>query len=234
MLTSNVIHRIYRIKYKDRAGTCFTIDEGNHRYLITAKHIVKNITDTDTIQIERNNKWEDRVVNLIGHGTGSIDISVLTGDFLTGDRYFLVDHLPLPADENGLILSQNVFFIGFPNVVVSTQKTSPELLELNRTFPLPIARQGIVSWMHKDFILIDAHGNTGFSGASVLFKSSEGGPYSIAAVISNRKDDIKPVYETELQAKNDSRQKEQIIGYYRDNAGIITAYSIKHALNLIN
>ena len=233
MLTAEVIHRIYRIKYKDRVGTCFTIDEGGQRYLITAKHIVKNITGTDIIQIDRNNKWEDREVNLIGHGTESIDISVLTGDFLTNNPFFSVDHLPLPIGGS-IALSQDIFFIGFPNVVIDTQKTSPEFLQLNRTFPLPIARQGIVSWMDKDSILIDAYGNTGFSGSPVICKSSENNKPAVTAVIANRKDEIKPVYKTELQAKNDSRQEDHIIGYYRDNSGIITAYDIKHALNLIN
>ncbi len=228
MLTTNVIHRIYRIKYRDRAGTCFTIDEGSQRYLITAKHIVKNIKDTDIVQIEKNNEWEDIEVNLIGHGTKSIDISVLTGNLS-----FSVDY-PFPASEGGLILSQNVFFAGFPNVAVVAQKTSPEFLKLNRNFPLPTVKQGIVSSMHNDFIWIDAHGNKGFSGAPVVFKPDKSNLWFVAAVISNHKDEIKPVYKTELQAHNDGGNGIKPIGYYRDNSGIITAYSIKHALNLIN
>jgi S1-C subfamily serine protease len=228
MTTANVIHRVYRIKYKDRVGTCFTIDKGSQRYLITAKHIVKNMKDSDIIQIEFNNEWINREANLIGHGDGSIDISVLTSDLS-----FSVDH-PLPPSDAGLILSQNVFFIGFPTVVVGSQKTSPQFLELNRNFPLPIVRQGIVSWMHNDFILIDAHGNIGFSGAPVVFKPTGSDLYSVAAVIAKRADEIKPVYKTPLQADNDGGNGIKPIGYYRDNSGIITAYSIKHALNLIN
>ncbi len=228
MITSNVIHRIYRIKYGDRPGTCFTIDESGHRYLITAKHIVENIKNPDIVQIEHNNEWEDVRVNLIGHATGSIDISVLTGDLS-----FSVDH-PFPARKGDFALSQDVWFVGFPGVVVKRKKTSPSFLKLNRNFPLPIVRQGIVSWMHDDFILIDAHGNTGFSGSPVVFKPNGSDLYSVAAVIANREEEVKPVYETKLQAHNDGGNGIKPIGYYRDNSGIITAYSIKHALNLIN
>ncbi|RKU14647.1 hypothetical protein C6501_07835 [Candidatus Poribacteria bacterium] len=228
MITLNVIHRIYRIKYGDGTGTCFVIDEGGHKYLITAKHIVKNIKNPDTIKIENDNGWIDVKVNLIGHATGSIDISVLTGDlsFSSND--------PLFVRKGPLALSQDVWFVGFPNTRIQPHKTSPSFLELNRNFPLPMLRQGIVSWMHDDFIWIDAHGNIGSSGSPVVFKPNGSDLCFVIAVISKRTEEIKPVYETELQAKNDDSIGIAPIGYYRENSGVITAYSIKHALNLIN
>ena len=127
LITSNVIHRIFRIKYENGVGTCFTIDEGNQRYLITAKHIVENIVDHDTVEIYYNNNWENLEVNLIGHGSTGIDISVLTGDLS-----FSVDH-PLPASMAHLCYSQDVYFLGFPNIV-NIDKLAPSIQKMNNNF----------------------------------------------------------------------------------------------------
>ena len=225
MITSNVLQRIFRIKYGDRIGTCFTIDEGNQRYLITAKHIVENIADRDTVEIYYNGNWANLKTNLIGHGSGDTDISVLTGDLS-----FSVDH-PFLASMAHLCYSQDVYFLGFPNVV-DIDKLAPSIQKLNRNFPLPIARRGIVCWMNEDYILLDGQGNKGFSGGPVVFKPSKSNLYSVAGIIVNYEPEIKPVYETELEAKMNGGGKKPV-GYYRDNSGIITAHSIKHVLNLI-
>ncbi len=225
MITANVLQRIFRIKYGNGVGTCFTIDEGNQRYLITAKHIVENIADHDTVEIYFNGNWENLKVNLIGHGSTGIDISVLTGDLS-----FSVDYPFIPS-INGLCYAQDVYFLGFPNVV-NIDKLASSIQKMNRNFPFPIARKGIVCWINEDYILVDGHGNKGFSGGPVVFKPSGSDLYSVAGIIVKYQPEIKPVYGTELEAKNNGGGNRPV-GYYRDNSGIITAHSIKHALNLI-
>ena len=59
MITSNVIERTFRINYKGRGGTCFTITVEDEMYLITARHIVKEIKGSDVVQIYRDGKWEE-------------------------------------------------------------------------------------------------------------------------------------------------------------------------------
>ena len=226
MIPSNVIQRTYRIEYRGRQGTCFTINEGNDRYLVTARHIVRGIGMYDIVKIYHNNEWKNLRVNLIGHGGGTIDLSVLTGDLS-----FSVDH-PFPASMKNLYYSQDVYFLGFPNVV-NVDKLAPSIQKLNSDYPFPVTRRAIVSWMNDDYILLDGHGNAGFSGGPVVFKPSNSDLYSVAGVVVKYEPEIKPVYETELEANMNGGGKKPV-GYYRDNSGIITAYSINHALNLIN
>ena len=226
MITTNVFQRVFRIEYGGRYGTCFTIDEGNDRYLITAKHIVEEIADCDIVKIYHDGKWKNVRVNLIGHGKRSVDLSVLTGNLSFSVNY------PLPANMGNLAYAQDVYFLGFPNVV-NVDDSAPSIQKINRNFPLPIARRAIVAWLNDDYILLDGQGNRGFSGGPVVFKPSGSNLYSVAGVIVNYAPEIKPVYATELQAKIEGGGQKPI-GYYRDNSGIITAYSIKHALDLIN
>ena len=54
MITSNVIHRVFKIQYEDSEGTGFTIDVEGCEYLITAKHIVESLTGAGTIGMFSN------------------------------------------------------------------------------------------------------------------------------------------------------------------------------------
>ena len=227
MITSNVIHRTFRINYKGNMGTCFTITIENKMYLITARHIVEEITGFDCVEIYYDGKWAKVRVNLIGHTSKSVDISVLTGNLS-----FSVDH-PLPASCAGLCYGQDVYFLGFPNVIDINEESS-QVRELNRNFPLPVAKHAIVSCLvNKNHDWIDGYANPGFSGGPVVFKPGDSNDYHVAGVIVNCKPEIFPVYETELQAKNGGGLGSKIVGYYRGNSGTITVSNIERAVDLI-
>ena len=221
MITANVIQRTFRIKYKNRSGTCFIIDRGEYQYMITAKHIVEEITNSDIVELYHEKEWKSLHVDLIGHGKGNIDLSVLTGDFS-----FSVDY-DFPTSTDGLSYGHDVYFLGFPSIV--NIDTSAQVI--NNNFPFPIARKAVVCGMDNDYILLDGRGNKGFSGGPVIFKPNNKDLYSVAGVVSKGVDEIKPVYKTELQAKGENIEP---IGYYRENSGIVTVYFIKHAIDLID
>ena len=44
MITSNFIHRIFRIKCGEFMGTGFTIDVDGKQYVVTAKHVVNGFS----------------------------------------------------------------------------------------------------------------------------------------------------------------------------------------------
>lgn len=227
MITSNVIHRTFRINYKGNIGTCFTITVENEMYLITARHIVEEIRDRDFVQIYYCGEWVNLEVALIGHTSKSIDISVLTGNLS-----FSVDH-PLPASGAGLCYGQDVYFLGFPNVVDINDESSL-VRELNRNFPLPIVKHAILSCLvNKNHDWIDGYANPGFSGGPVVFKPSGSNDYHVTGVIVNCKPEIFPVYKTELQAKNGGGLGSEIVGYHRGNSGTITVSKIERAIDLI-
>lgn len=223
MIPSNVIQRTFRIKYKRRAGTCFTVTVDNEKYLITARHIVKEITGLDFVGIYHDGEWVRLAVNLIGHTSPLVDISVLTADLSFSSN------APMPASRDDLFYGQDVYFLGFPHVVDVDQSSS----EINRNFPIPIVKHPIFSGVGNDnHFFVDGYGNRGFSGGPLVFKPINSKDYQVAGVIIKYDPEITPVYETELEAKNDGSGKPPI-GYFRGNSGIITASWIKHAIDLI-
>ena len=228
MITANVIEKTFRIKYKGRVGTCFTITVDNEKYLITARHIVEEIADVDIVSIYHDSEWVKIPVYLIGHTSKSVDISVLIADL-----YFSSND-PLPASRSGLAYGQDVYFLGFPNVVDIDQASS-SAMEMNRNFPLPIVKHAIFSGVGNDnHFFIDGYGNPGFSGGPLIFKpiGRDNDNYQVTGVIINYKPEIIPVYETELQAKNDGGGTKPI-AYFRGNSGTITVSWIQRAIDLI-
>ena len=122
-------------------------------------------------------------------------------------------------------MAQQVFFLGFPLGLTGSGE------EINRKFPLPLVKTGIVSAI--DFtppykFWIDGHNNLGFSGGPVVFmphelKQSGSAEYKIAGVIRGYWPSREKVY-------GNSNQE---IGYVRENSGIILAHGINHAVDLI-
>ena len=47
MITSNVIHRTFHIRYRNGTGTAFAIDRDGRQYLITARHLVEGVAAGD-------------------------------------------------------------------------------------------------------------------------------------------------------------------------------------------
>ena len=42
-VTTNILRRTFRMRHRDKCGTCFTVDVDNRRYLVTARHLVETI-----------------------------------------------------------------------------------------------------------------------------------------------------------------------------------------------
>ena len=222
MVTANAILRTFRIKYKERIGTCFIIDKNTNRYMITAKHIVKDIASHDTIQIYYDKHWKDLPVNLMAHCRKDIDISVLSGSFDFVEAY------DLNVGTDKLAVGQDVYILGFPDIV---DINKIRLIEQDK-YPYPVERKTILSAVEDDKIILDGYANKGFSGGPVIFKSYGSSTLSVAAVISRTPVDIKPVYRHELNTKNEDSN--DIIGYFRQESNFLYAYLIKHAVDLID
>ena len=215
--TANVLQRTFQLKFDDSQGTCFTIDIDNRQYIVTAKHLVKTIADRTTLEIKHEEVWKNLEVNLVGHCEGEIDISVLATGIQLSPTH------PLPAGDMGMVvLGQDVLFLGFPYGIATN------VGETNRDFPVPLVKKAIVSAFDtppRRSFLLDGHNNPGFSGGPVVFSQVEKSStdLSVAGVISG--------YQRELESVYMEEQKTPLA--YRSNTGIIIAYSIKHAVDLI-
>lgn len=211
MITANFIHRIFRIKCGDSVGTGFVVDVDGKQYLVTAKHVIQAFDTTVGLEVFSNDVWVPVPANLVAHGEGGVDISVLAPS-----SAMTPPNLPVIVGSDGVVYGQDVYFLGFPYGVLSN------VVFGSSGHPLPLVKKALLSSFAGDAFLLDGHNNPGFSGGPVIFGRG-GAPNCIAAVISGYRFSPEPVFleqdKTELT--------------YRQNTGIIIAYKIEFALALI-
>ncbi len=215
MITFNVIDRIFAIKYGDAIGTCFTIDVDKKQYIVTARHVVNKIKDNEKIYICHENTWKPITIRLVGHAEGTIDVSVISINSLLSPNY------PLDPSMDNLSYGQDVYFLGFP------YGFSANYGEFSRNLPIPFVKKAIVSCViNNDGIIeiyLDGHNNPGFSGGPVVFKEQNKRDFKVAGIISGYFPEDKPIYQN----------NQELPLTYKYNTGIIIAFSIKHAIDLI-
>ena len=175
------------------------------------------------IHLRNNKEWCYCPIELVGHSEKEIDISVFSPY-----KQISPSH-PLNTTQGGLMLAQEVYFLGFPHNIQLKHEIYDEidenLYKINNGYPMPFVKKAIVSLVgHKDYIMLDGHNNSGFSGGPVI--SYIGNEITVIGVISRYHNEKQPVYGIE-------EQKEQLIGECETNSGIIYASNIQHALDLI-
>ena len=210
MITTNIVQRTFRIR-STQEGTCFTIDVDDRQYIVTAQHLVEKVVGQNSVKIMQEKKWKGLQVKLVGHCEGEVDISVLAADIQISPTY------PLNPTLGGIILGQDVYFLGFPYSLKS------DVGSINRNFPLPLVKKAIVSLVAErgHYILLDGHNNPGFSGGPVVFHpNNRGNDFCVAGVVAGYRHACDPVYKNKKQ-----KQNEIPIGYYKSNTGIIVTYS---------
>ena len=125
----------------------------------------------------------------------------------------------LATTKDGLGLAHDVYFLGFPYDLISEFSSS-----INEDFPIPFVKKAIVSQFYKDCIMLDGHNNPGFSGGPIVFyPKPNSNDLSVVGVVSGYRFERETVYQNEKQTSLT----------YKANTGIIVAYGIEHALNLI-
>lgn len=213
-VSRNALQRTFRIQYGQATGTCFVIDILGRQYLISAAHVIPSQEHSITVQIRRDGKWEDLACKLVGVGKVA-DVIVL----LPERR--LIDTDPLEPQSDGITLSQDVFFLGFPFGLES------DLGHLNNGYPIPLVKKACVSAIEtvdKSIpILLDGHNNPGFSGAPVVWGYPNRGTQYVLGIVSGYRYDSNPVLT----------QTGQTEFFVKDNTGIISVYSIRTAMALI-
>lgn len=214
--TTNILQRTFLIRCGETIGTCFTIDVHNRQYIITARHVGASISGPSTVKLQHEGVWKDLAVRLVGHGLEEVDVTVLATDLQLSPTH------PLPAGLEGISLGQDVLFLGFPYGLTN------EAGQINRNFPLPLVKHGIVSAMllkEVKTILLDGHNNPGFSGGPVVCEVMKGQSkeLTVIGVISGYRHEPKAIYQDRIVTT---------LKYY-ENTGIVIVFGIEHALDLI-
>jgi S1-C subfamily serine protease len=218
MVPANALQRTFRIRYGESSGTCFTVDVDARQYIVTARHVVTGIAGNAQVRLWHDASWKALPCEVVGVGSGNVDIAVLA------PSRAISPSLSLPATTDGMFLSQDAFFLGFPFGLHA------EVGELNANFPIPLVKKACVSMMslHRDgekFMLLDGHNNPGFSGGPVIY-AIHGDPRNVrvAGVVSGYRFEWDKVYVGENETDFS----------FKYNTGIVIAYSILHAVDLIH
>lgn len=212
MVTNYILQRVFNIFCGGKSGTCFTVDVDGRQYIVTAHHLVEEIEGQGTVQIASNKTRKKIHVEVIEH-VETQDISVLTAT-----NWHSPSH-PLHVTLEGTVLSQEVFFLGYPYGISSGGE------HLNNGFPVPVVKRAIFSTPCIDehgLFCLDGHNNEGFSGGPVV--RMEGPEVFVIGVISGYLAMNKEVYD----AKN-KKTKNKII----ENTGIVHAYPSDVAVGII-
>ena len=218
-------------KNRFASGTCFTINVDNRQYIITAQHlfICKDEHDYwefrgDSIDIKFNKRWNPIPIRIIGHCEQEIDISVLTAQIPLP----ILGGFEFPTETNGIWYGDEMYFLGFPH---------GREADIGANIPFAILKSAKVSAGNLDYLLLDGHNNSGFSGGPVVYKKTqlispkEGGlsmrggpnPLLFAGVVSGyfEEEVAGDLIQTNVGVKS------------KVNSGMMLVYRIEHALALI-
>jgi S1-C subfamily serine protease len=219
-ITANVLQRTYQLRFGDHQGSGFTLDVDGHQYLITAKHLVDGIKDKSALFIRQGGRWDLLNVTRIPGIPDEVDIAVL----LPGRQVSLP--LPLEAHSDGILLGQELYFLGFPYDLADSA------FALFDGSPVPFAKKGICAAFYRahpdkpgsGILALDAINNPGFSGGPVLVQDAPNRLHVCAVVASYR-------YQPEPVFQHDKPTSDLTV---HANTGIMFAYAIDYALEAIH
>ena len=220
MVQGEILSRVLRIRYNSSLGTAFTIESHGEQFLVTAKHIFGDtaLPSSAIIGLLLGEDYQLFDVDIRYPSNQVVDIAVIR---LKVPQYLTPTYDNINSTE-GLILGQDVFFLGFPFEYDSILQGYP-----NRERPLPFIKKACMSAILKDSaktILLDGINNPGFSGGPVCFKKigSMETTMRILGVVSAYRTERQPLLNI---VGSDTR------GYYvPTNTGIILVYDIKNAI----
>jgi hypothetical protein len=213
MLPMEVADRTLHLSFGDGNGTCFVFDHLGKQYIVTARHVIDGIQENDTIQIAANDEWVPISVRLVGHS--EVDVSVMAAS-----QKLAHAEMKLEPAIGGFFIGQEVFFVGFPLEMQGFRMDSP--------FPVPLLKRAIISTGHpigaKKLFFLDGHNNPGFSGAPVYLKIPGEQQFKVSMIVASYTATREPVYDGNAQPTDLT---------VWSNSGIMAAYSIKEAIDLI-
>lgn len=214
MLPFEIVDRVFQIAVGNATATAFSLDVGERQYLVTAKHVAESISGPATVKIRHGEAWSEIPVDLVGHS--DVDVSVLCAAVQLTDREMKIDAAP-----GGFFAAQDVYFAGFPLGIEGVNLASP--------FPAPLVKKATISGAagngYKHPFYLDGHNNRGFSGGPVYLKIQGKEQFVISMVVSSF------IYSCE--AVHDDKAHPTGL-HVQQNSGIMQAYSIRNALELID
>jgi hypothetical protein len=219
---TDILQRVFCIKVNNYTGTAFSVPVGENICLVTAKHVVSELPESELSVIGIFAGKEFNEIQVKPHFCeDDIDIAVLQSPLKQNNSK---GSFGLPLSMGNLMIGQDTYFLGFPHF---GQQIIYQPQEINNNFPLPLVKKAIYSGGNnfKSVHYLDGHNNPGFSGGPVVFNTLSNGKtkQKICGVISaylTHSGEIVHIQTSQNQA-------------YLENSGIIISYQIEHAVDLI-
>ena len=107
MVPSEILQKVFHIKYGNNTGTTFLVSVENKDYLVTAKHLFPDTLKNESpieIEIFQKDNWLKMNCNLLFHENKSIDIAVL--DIHSNE----IKDFNIDIGSKNCYLSQDCFF----------------------------------------------------------------------------------------------------------------------------
>lgn len=225
--TTNILQKTFLIRQGRSRGTAFAIESDGREYLITARHVVPDTAQP--IDILHDETWKQLPVSRIYHHPGKPDVAAITLGQQLAPRH------PVTLSTAGIVVGQDVAFVGFPFGWNTTQ------YDLNNGFPLPFVKAAIVSaFVPKNQATVwylDGHNNAGFSGGPIAAdhmprQDPKLGP-KVMGVVSGFQPERTP-HPSELDPPPMCMDGYLVADdhVHLANSGFLVGYDIKHALEL--
>jgi len=163
-VSTHIFQRTFCLRFNNSFGTCFAYDLEGKRYIITARHLVSKLQGKSEVEILFDGRWIRIGVDIVMHGEGDCDISVLAPLKFFGFSQFMGIHPDLNIDSS-FNMSERVYFLGFPYGHYTNLGN----------FPAPLVKTGIISGSspQQNLIYLDGHNNPGFSGGPVVLERKD-------------------------------------------------------------
>jgi hypothetical protein len=236
---SNVLRRVLLIQTPKSRGTGFTIDVDGRQYLVTAKHVVADLKERDTIEIRNDEGWTKAKVKVY-RCANSVDIAVLIPEKQ------LTVNFPLDPTIEGALLGQDLSFVGFPYGEFAMKGKAA-----NGFRPFPLVKKAALSAM-GEVLILDGMGTHGFSGAPIVYRdlNKSGFEFRVAGVVFSYQPELLPVVSPRLVKPNEDLVNVESWRIFANqdgtktilvdtkqrvasNVGILKGYNISFAVDLI-
>jgi len=216
---AEMLQRTILIKVGSVEGTAFTIDRRGKLYLVTARHVVAGLPESNaTVEVRQADTWKEyHTVKTLFPPSSEADIAVLETEERVAQPFQVTS-----SDETRVTMGQQVWFLGYPFSDGIGSRFS-------NGWQAPFIKRGTMSAIvgtNPDAILlyIDGFNNPGFSGGPIVCWDYAARAYAVIGVVKGYREDTAKVL---------------INGVHLDtqllvNSGILIGYSVRHAIQAID
>jgi len=213
-----ILQRTILIKAGNEEGTAFAIDYRGKLYLVTARHVVSGLPETNaTIQVRHADTCKDyHTLKTLFPPSRDVDIAV----FETEEKVSQPYQVTCDSKTGGVTMGQQVWFLGYPFGGMGSRWSNGEA---------PFIKRGTMSAIvgtNPDAIVlyIDGFNNPGFSGGPIVYWNFTTHSYGILGVVMGYREDTAKVLVNGTHVDT----------HLLVNSGILVGYSIQHALQAID